>query len=244
MRPHAGVLRQNRPTGCAALISEELVFLYAELMPALLRGAAVSLQLILPSAVLGFVWGVLAGSCRVYATPPVRWLADLYVAVFRGFPLLVQLYIWYFGMPRLGVYLTPYQAAVLGFTLCSGAYHSEYIRGALLSIKRGQILAAQAIGMSRLQTIVHIILPQAVRRALPGCGNEWIYLIKYSSLAYMVTCIELTGEGKIIASSTFKYTEVFAAVGFVYLLLVSLATGVLKALEKRLSLPGFEFHRI
>ncbi|MEJ5348271.1 MAG: amino acid ABC transporter permease [Desulfosoma sp.] len=226
------------------MISEELIFLSRELIPALLRGAAVSVRLIVPSAVLGFACGVLAGSCRVYAAPPVRWLADAYVAVFRGFPLLVQLYIWYFGMPRLGLYLTPFQAAVLGFTLCSGAYHSEYIRGALLAIKRGQILAAQAIGMSRLQTIVYIILPQAVRRALPGCGNEWIYLIKYSSLAYMVTCIELTGEGKIIASSTFKYTEVFAAVGFVYLLFVTLATWILKALEKRLTLPGFEFHRV
>ncbi|WP_245994364.1 amino acid ABC transporter permease [Desulfosoma caldarium] len=187
---------------------------------------------------------MLAGSCRAYAAPPLRWLADIYVAVFRGFPLLVQRCIWYFGMPRVGFYLTPYQGAVLGFTLCSGAYHSEYIRGALLSIKRGQILAAQAIGMSRLQTIVQIILPQAVWRALPGCGNEWFYLIKYSSLAYMITCIELTGEGKIIASSTFKYTEVFAALGVVYLLLVTLATGLLKALEKRLSLPRFEFHRI
>lgn len=226
------------------MISDELLFLYGDLAPALLRGAAVSLRLIIPSAVLGFVCGVLAGSCRVYGFSLLRWAADAYVAVFRGFPLLVQLYIWYFGMPRLGVYLTPYEAAVLGFTLCSGAYHSEYIRGALLSIKRGQILAAQAIGMSRLQTLVHIILPQAVRRALPGCGNEWIYLIKYSSLAYMVTCIELTGEGKIVASSTFKYTEVFAAVGFVYLLFVTLATGVLKGLEKRLTLPGFEFHRV
>ncbi|MCK7469967.1 MAG: amino acid ABC transporter permease [Desulfomicrobium escambiense] len=111
--------------------------------------------------------------------------------LFRGIPLVVQLFIWYFGLPHIGIYLTPLLASVLGFSLCSGAYHSEYVRGALLSIKQGQMLAAQALGFTKLQMILSIILPQAIRRALPGCGNEIIYLIKYSSLAYMITCIEL-----------------------------------------------------
>jgi polar amino acid transport system permease protein len=104
-------------------------------------------------------------------------------------------------------------AAVLGFSLCSGAYHSEYVRGALLSIKRGQMLAAQSLGFNKVRMIFSIILPQAIRRALPGCGNEIIYLIKYSSLAYMITCIELTGQGKILASNSFKYTEIFLIIG-------------------------------
>ncbi len=217
-------------------------FIQNELLPALMRGLGVSIQLIIPSAVCGFLIGVLAGTCRVYGGRPLRWTAGLYVALFRGFPLLVQLYIWYFGLPRVGIYLTPYLASVVGFSLCSGAYHSEYVRGALLSIKKGQVQAAQAIGMTPMQTVLYVILPQAVRRALPGCGNEIIYLIKYSSLAYMVTCIELTGEGKIVASSTFKYTEVFAVVGAVYLVLVSVASWILKKIEDRLSLPGFEYH--
>jgi len=221
----------------------ELGFLLNDLMPALMRGLWMSIRLIVPSAVLGFFLGVLAGSCRVYGVRALRWPAHLYVALFRGFPLLVQLYIWYFGLPRIGIYLSPYVASVVGFSLCSGAYHSEYIRGALLSIKKKQLQAAQAIGMTRLQTILYVILPQAVRRALPGCGNEIIYLIKYSSLAYMVTCIELTGEGKIIASATFKYTEVFAVVGVIYLALVSVASWVLGKIEDRLSIPGFEYHR-
>jgi polar amino acid transport system permease protein len=120
------------------------------------------------------------------------------------------------------------------------AYHSEYIRGALLSIKQGQLLAAQSLGFNRLQAITSIILPQAVRRALPGSGNELIYLIKYSSLAYMVTCIELTGQGKILASLHYKYTEVFFIVGGIYLVLVSVATWILNRIEDLVSVPGFE----
>ena len=146
------------------------------------------------------------------------------MALFRGIPLVVQLFIWYFGLPYIGIYLSPFTAAVLGFSLCSGAYHSEYIRGALLSIKRGQMLAAQSLGFSKVQMIFSIILPQAIRRALPGCGNEIIYLIKYSSLAYMITCIELTGEGKILASHSFKYTEVFLMIGACYLAMTSVAS--------------------
>jgi polar amino acid transport system permease protein len=166
------------------------------------------------------------------------------VAIFRGIPLVVQLFIWYFGLPYIGVYLSPFAAAVLGFSLCSGAYHSEYIRGALLSIKRGQMLAAQSLGFSKVKMILSIILPQALRRALPGCGNELIYLIKYSSLAYMITCIELTGQGKILASNTFKYTEIFMIIGAGYLLMTSVAGLVLARLEDRLRLPGFEHRRI
>jgi polar amino acid transport system permease protein len=170
--------------------------------------------------------------------------ANAYVALFRGIPLVVQLFIWYFGLPYIGIYLSPFTAAVLGFSLCSGAYHSEYIRGALLSIKRGQMLAAQSLGFHKVQMIFSIILLQAIRRALPGCGNEIIYLIKYSSLAYMITCIELTGQGKILASNSFKYTEVFLMIGACYLVMTSVAALILGRLEDRLRLPGFEHHRI
>ncbi|MGD9971620.1 MAG: amino acid ABC transporter permease [Desulfatirhabdiaceae bacterium] len=221
----------------------ELVYIGEEVLPALLRGLRISLILILPSSVLGFAAGVLVGTLRVYGAAGFRWLANAYVLVFRGFPLIIQLYIWYFGLPRIGIYMSPYGASVMGFVLCSAAYHSEYIRGALLSIRHGQMLAAQSIGLNRLQTILYVIMPQAFRRALPGCGNEIIYLIKYSSLAYMVTCIELTGEGKILASASFKYIEVFMLVGAIYLGMVSIATWLLSRLENHLTIPGFERYR-
>ena len=223
---------------------QELIYLTQDVFPTLLQGLRISILLIIPSALFGVCLGTLAGTLSVYGHPVVKALSKTYVTFFRGFPLLIQLYIWYFGLPRIGIYLTPMTASIIAFSLCSGAYQSEYIRGALLSIKRGQMLAAHALGFTKTQTIFSIILPQAFRRALPGCGNEIVYLIKYSSLAYMVTCIELTGKGKILASASFKYTEIFLIVGAIYLMLVSLATALLAHIEGRLSIPGFEQHRV
>ncbi len=167
------------------------------------------------------------------------------MALFRGTPLVVQLYFWYFALPYVKIagtalILTPVQAAIIGFALCSGAYQSEYIRGGLLSIKKGQLLAAQALGISPAQSVMSIVLPQAFRRALPGCGNEIIYLIKYSSLASIITVNELTGVGRGIAKATFQNTEVYAIVGLYYLALVTLAGWLLTFAENRMSIPGFE----
>lgn len=223
---------------------EEWRYLSTEVYPALLKGFWVSLALIGPSALFGLGAGVFLGVLRVYGSRPVMAAADGFVALFRGVPLVVQLFVWYFGLPYLKVYLSPYAAAVLGFSLCGGAYHSEYIRGALLSIKRGQMLAAQSLGFGTFRMIASILLPQAIRRALPGCGNELIYLIKYSSLAYMITCVELTGQGKILASNSFKYTEIFLIIGACYLVMTSAAAALLGCLENRLRLPGFEQQRI
>ena len=183
-----------------------------------------------------------AGTVRVFGRPWMRRLGNGYAALFRGTPLVVQLFVLYFGLPNLGLYLSPYAAAVIGFVLCSGAYQSEYVRGALLSIKSGQYHGAQALGFTGWQTIRWIIVPQAFRRSLHGCGNEIVYLIKYSSLAYVVTCMELTGEGKTIAAEYFRFTEVFAVIGLYYLALVTVAILLLKRLEQRLAIPGFGQH--
>jgi polar amino acid transport system permease protein len=222
---------------------DQFSFMQHEILPAFLKGLKVSIMLIVPSAACGLGIGILMGSLRVYGSRWTAGLANAYVIMFRGIPLVVQLFIWYFGLPYFGIYLSPVAASVIGFSLCSGAYNSEYIRGALLSIKKGQMLAAQALGFTKLQMLRWVILPQALRRAVPGCGNEIIYLIKYSSLAYMITCIELTGEAKILASHTFRYMEVFLIAGVFYLVLVSIVTWFLRLIEARLSLPGFEQHR-
>ncbi|PIE69252.1 MAG: amino acid ABC transporter permease [Deltaproteobacteria bacterium] len=220
----------------------ELSPFYTELFEALNRGVLTSIALIVPSAIGGILIGILAGSLRVFGPALIRNIGHFYAALFRGTPLVVQLFVLYFGLPGIGIYLSPYMAAVTGFILCGGAYQSEYVRGALLSIKRGQYLGAQALGFTGLQTVTWIIVPQAVRRALHGCGNELIYLIKYSSLAYIVTCIELTGEGKTIATEYFRFTEVFAIIGLYYLAMVSLAVLLLKKVEQRLAVPGFGMH--
>jgi len=131
-------------------------------------------------------------------------------------------------------------AAVLVLGLRSSAYQSQIFRGSIQSLGRGQLMAAYSLGMSKGKAIWNIILPQALRRAIPGCSNEIIYLIKYSSLAFMVTCIELTGAGKIVASRYFAYTEVFLVIGVIYLALVSLVSKLLNILEDRLAFPGWE----
>jgi polar amino acid transport system permease protein len=217
---------------------DNITFIREILLPPLLEGTVVTLKLIALSIPLGLILGILIAVGRVYGNKFISSFCTVYTLFFRGTPLLIQLFILYFGFPSIGIFFSPFAAAVIGFILCSGAYHSEYIRGAIQSIKIGQMMAAEALGMTRSKAILYIILPQALRRAIPGCSNEIIYLIKYSSLAFMVTCVELTGAGKIIASRYFEFTLVFAVVGAIYLLMVSVVTKVLNMLEKKLEIPG------
>jgi polar amino acid transport system permease protein len=217
---------------------ENITFIREILLPPVLEGALVTLKLIILSIPLGLILGILIAVGRVYGNKFISSFCTVYTLFFRGTPLVVQLFILYFGFPSIGIFFSPFAAAVIGFILCSGAYHSEYIRGAIQSIKIGQMMAAEALGMTRAKAILYIILPQALRRAIPGCSNEIIYLVKYSSLAFMVTCVELTGAGKIIASRYFAYTEVFLVIGIIYLLMVSVITKLLNMLEKKLEIPG------
>lgn len=221
-------------------------FVFGRVVPGLNQGLWASIGLILPSAFFGVLIGLSAGALRVYGSPLVRRATDAYVSLFRGTPLVVQLYFWYFALPYVKIgdvalVLSPWASAILGFSLCSGAYQSEYVRGGLLSIRKGQITAAQALGMTPFQAVTRIVLPQAFRRAFPGCGNEIIYLIKYSSLASIITVNELTGIGRGIAKATFQNTETYLVVGAYYLALVTLATLALRWAERRLSIPGFEY---
>ena len=219
-------------------IIDQIPFWTDILLPALVDGLWVTLQLVALTAPFGFLLGFLIAVCRVYGPKPLQALAKLYVIFFRGCPLLVLLFLLYFGLPSIGIVLGSYLSALFGFILCNSAYNSEYLRGGLQSIKGGQMLAARSLGMTKVQAILHVVIPQAFRRALPGVSNEFIYLIKYSSLAYVVTVIEMTGAAKIIATKYFAYFEAFAAVGIFYLILVTIATIALSKLEKKLAIPG------
>ncbi len=216
----------------------DLYFIQDVLLPPLIEGILVTIKLIILSIPSGLILGIFIAVGRVYGNKFISSLCAIYTIFFRGTPLLIQLFIIYYALPSIGIFFSPFMAAVTGFILCSGAYHSEYIRGAIQSIKTGQMMAAEALGMSRIKAVLYIILPQALRRAIPGCSNEIIYLIKYSSLAFMVTCVELTGAGKIIATRHFRYTEVFLVVGIIYLLVVSIVTKFLSMAEKKLKIPG------
>lgn len=214
-------------------------FYINDLIPALNTGLKLTILLIIPSATLGVLGGIFFGVIRAFGRPWLKRLGNGFAALFRGTPLVVQLMIMYFGLPNIGIKLPPYLAAVITFALCSAAYQSEYVRGGLLSIQRGQMYAAKALGFTQMQTLFTIIMPQAIRNALPGCGNEIIYLIKYSSLAYVVTCLELTGEAKSVASWSFRFTESFFVAGVYYLAMVTIADFLLKKVEKKLKIPGF-----
>jgi len=210
---------------------------WLDVMPQLGQGLLVTLRLVAVAAPVGLVLGFVAGLARVYGALLPRGLAIAYQLVFRGVPLIVQLFILYYGLPRIGVTFTPFAAATLGFILCSGAYHSEYVRSAILSVPDGQMDAGRALGMSVRQTVIYIILPQVFRKAIPGCGNEIVYLIKYSSLAYLVTLVDLTGQGRLIAYASFRFFETFFVVGLIYVALVSITTSLLRVLENRLRIP-------
>ena len=209
-----------------------------EIIPRLLEGLYITLQLIVFSIPIGLVIGVAVALGRVYGGILLSPLAWGYQLLFRGTPLLLQLFVIYYGLPHCGLVLSPFVSAITAFSLCSGAYHSEYLRGAILSIQGGQMEAARALGMSKIQAIRSIILPQMLRRALPGCSNEIVYLIKYSSLAYIVTLVDLTGQGRLIAYETFRFFEVFLVVGLIYLGMVTIADRFLRTVEKKVHIPG------
>jgi polar amino acid transport system permease protein len=175
---------------------------------------------------------------RVYGHRIISSICIGYIEIIRGTPLLVQLFILYFGLPSLGIRMTPLSAAILGLSLNSGAYQAEYLRGSLQSIPSGQMTAARTLGMNKLKSIQNIILPQALRISIPAWSNELIYLLKYTSIAYIIQVEELTAEGFFIAARTFKYIEIFVIIALIYLVLTILFTTIIDIIEKRISIPG------
>ncbi len=169
-----------------------------------------------------------------------RGLSRLYVTIVRGTPLLVQLFFIYFGIPALGVRIRPFHAALIGFVLNSAAYQAEYMKGGFLAITGEQMEAAYSIGLTKWQSIHHIIFPQAFRFSIPSLSNEIIYLIKYTSIAYIIQVEELFAQAKYFASDTFYHLHIYLLIGVVYLLLVFIVTRGSDFLEKKLFIPGFD----
>jgi len=211
-----------------------------EIMPALLKGAVVTLELTVCSISLGFILGVALALGRLYGKRPVSLFCTGYIEFFRGTPLLVQLLILYYGLPPYGIRLSSFVAGILGLGLNSAAYQAEYFRGAIQSVSQGEIMAARAIGMSRFKAIVNIILPQMFRIVIHSWSNELIYTLKYSSVAYMIGAPELMAQAKFIAAENFRYFEVFLVVAFIYLIAVVILSRILSVVEKRVRIPGLQ----
>jgi len=219
-------------------------------LPALARGAWLTIVLTVGGMALGFVLAVPLSVGRVYGGRGLRWLSLSYTELVRGTPLLAQLFVLYFGLPLtqvirelpgVGAGPIPAQAfwvAVIGFTLNSAAYQAEYIRSALESVDAGQLTAARAVGLSRTEGIRYVVLPQGLRYAIPGWSNELVYLIKYSSLAAFITVRELFFQAEAIANDTFRYTELFLLAALFYLALVISASVFMSWVEARTTIPG------
>ena len=219
----------------------EIAFLYHDVLPPLLKGTAISLELIACSAPLGLLLGILSAVGRVYGRPGIRHLCVFHQIVFRGIPLVVQLFILFYVLAAWGLRLSPFFCAVSAFSICSGAYHAEYIRGAINAIPLSQAMAARSLAMGKWQAIVFIVLPQAIRKAIPACSNEVTYLIKYSSLAYMVTVPELMTAAKVLTSRYFKPIEIFIMAGVIYWVMVTAANRLIEWIEKKVAIPGIQF---
>lgn len=223
--------------------------LAVESMPALADGAWVTIQLTVGSIAFGLVIAVPLAVVRVYGGPVARRGALAYTELIRGTPLLAQLFVVWFGLnlgptvrelpgvdgplPEAAVLV-----AILGFTINSSAYQSEYIRSALESVDPGQMTAARAVGLSKLGAIRHVVLPQGLRLAIPAWTNEFIYIIKYSSLAAFIAVPELFRRARNIGSDTFQFTDIYLVVTVFYVGLVLTAAVLMERVEHRTAIPG------
>jgi len=207
--------------------------------PDILRGGLVTVEVTAAALVLGCVLGLLVGIGRL--NPRRRFVYGIcttYVTFIRGTPLLVQLFLLFFGLPQFNILLPAFVCGVLGLGVYSGAYVSEVVRGAIQSVDRGQMEAARSIGMSSGQAMRSIILPQAVVRMIPPLGNEFIALIKNSALVSLLTIHDLMHEGQKIISVSYRSLEVYLAIALVYLLLTSAASYMLHRLERNIRAGG------
>lgn len=213
---------------------------FTNALPAFVDGAWVTLQLTFVGLAIGFVLGLAAAMARVYGNKVARALAIGYIELFRGTPLLVQLFLVYYGLPEVGIVFSRELAAFLVLGLNSGAYQAEYLRGSLQAVSEGQMMAARSVGLSRGKAVWYIILPQALRLAIPSWANEPISLLKSSAVTYLITIPDLMARAKAISADTYNPIWTYLAVGVVYIFLVFVIDRLLKLLEQRARIPGLE----
>ncbi|MEU6262875.1 amino acid ABC transporter permease [Saccharopolyspora shandongensis] len=208
--------------------------LFSESYPLLLQGLGITLLLGVASFVLGSVLGGAIALARISGFRVLRGMAIAYVSVFRGTPLLIQIMVIYFGLPQIGVQIEPIPSSILALTLFAAAYLSENFRGGILGVEKGQWEASSSMGLPYWRTFRRIVLPQAARIATPAVGGRFIALMKDTSLASVVTVMELTRVAESVGTSTFRYMEAFFLVGAVYWLINNLLSVGQSVLERRL----------
>ena len=213
-----------------------------EHLPRLLKATILTIELTLLSLFFGVFVGVFFAILRTSKNKILFYISYYYSYILRGTPLLVQIFIIYFGLAQLEwiresflwVFLKePYSCAILAFTLNTGAYSSEIFRSAFETINKGIVEAAKGLGLNKINIFFKIKLPIAIRQSLPAYGNEMILMLKGTSLASTVTLLDLTGVAKHIISTTFRPVEVFIIAGSIYLLMTFIIHNLIKFLEKK-----------
>jgi octopine/nopaline transport system permease protein len=213
-------------------------------LPKLLGGLVLTVELVLLSLLLGFFLAIGVALMRLSPYRPLSAFAYVYVFVFRSTPLLVQIFLIYYGLGQFEVirdsflwtfFREPFWCAILAFTMNTGAYTSEIFRGGIESVPYGQVEAARACGMGRILMFRRIVFPVAIRQALPAYGNEVILMVKASSLASTITLMEVTGIARNIISTTYAVVDIFILAGAIYLTINFLVTRALRYVEWRLS---------
>ena len=214
--------------------------------PKLLNATLVTLKLVSLSLIFGIFVGTFFAILRIGKNKFLKSLSYYYVYLFRGTPMLVQLFIIYFGLAQIEylrssflwvVLKEPYWCAIIAFTLNTGAYTSEILRSAFETVDRGYIEAGKSLGISKNKIFYKIKLPLAIRQSLPAYGNEMILMLKGTSLASTVTLMDLTGVSKFIISTTYKPVEIFIVAGSIYLILTFLIHSFIKIIENKLYYP-------
>ena len=202
--------------------------------PLLLIGAGVTIQITVLSTAIGFVIGLIVGVARISHVRLLRMLAEVYVEFFRGTPLLVQIFLFYFALPVItGQRIDPFIAAISACGINSGAYVAEIFRAGIQSIDEGQMEAGRSLGMTWLQTMRYIIVPQAFKRVIPPLGNEFIAMLKDSSLVSVIGFEELTRRGQLIIAKTYGSFEIWMSVAVIYLVMTLTISRFVAYLERR-----------
>jgi len=214
---------------------QESLQLVLDSAPFLLKGTLFTLELSFGGMVFGLFLGFVLAMMRLSHFWPLSWLARFYVSIFRGTPLIAQLFMIYYGLPQFGIELDPIPSAMIGLSLNTAAYTSETLRAAISSIEKGQWEAAASIGMSSWQTLRRVILPQAARTALPSLGNSFIGLVKDTSLAATIQVPELFRQAQLVTSRTLEVFTMYLAASVVYWVLATLLSFLQNRLEARVN---------
>lgn len=204
-------------------------------LPYLLRGTVVTLEIAFFSSLIGFIGGTILGFLHTSSHVFIRYLVTLYVTLFRGTPMLIQIPFFYYLLPELGIELPLFTTAVIAIGLNSMAYISQIVRSGITSIGKGQTEAAHVLGFSSWQTIRYILFPQAIRRVVPSLLNEFITLIKDSSLASTIGVVELFKEGTIIISRTYAVIPIYCAIALIYLTLTTVLSFFASMFERKMN---------